>query len=61
MRGAMAVVREIICMRGAMIEWLERLAVVRKVAGSSPARVKVWKTLTVYPATNGYLVNIREG
>ena len=27
-------------MRGAVVEWLERLAVVRKVAGSSPARVK---------------------
>ena len=26
--------------RGAVVEWLERLAVVRKVAGSSPARVK---------------------
>ena len=26
--------------RGAMVEWLERLAVVRKVAGSSPARAK---------------------
>ena len=27
-------------MRGAVVEWLERLAVVRKVAGSSPARAK---------------------
>ena len=26
--------------RGAVVEWLERLAVVRKVAGSSPARAK---------------------
>ena len=27
-------------LRGAVVEWLERLAVVRKVAGSSPARAK---------------------
>ena len=27
-------------MRGSVVEWLERLAVVRKVAGSSPARAK---------------------
>ena len=27
-------------MRGAVVEWLERLAVVRKVAGSSPAQAK---------------------
>ena len=26
--------------RGAVVEWLERLAVVRKVAGSRPARAK---------------------
>ena len=29
-----------IYLRGAVVEWLERLAVVRKVADSSPARAK---------------------
>ena len=37
-----------------MVEWLEHLAVVGKVAGSSPA-------LTVHPAANRYLINFREG
>ena len=46
---------------GAVVEWLERLTVVRKVAGSSPALTKDWKTLTVHPAANGYLINFREG
>ena len=32
-----------------VVEWLERLVVVRKVAGSSSARAKDWKTLTVHP------------
>ena len=40
-------------MTGAMVEWLERLAVMQKIAGS---RVllgpKDWKTLTVHPAAN---------
>ena len=31
-------------MRGAVVEWLECLAVVRKIAGSSPAQAKDWKT-----------------
>ena len=44
-----------------MVDWLERLAVVRKVPGSSSARAKDWKTLTVHPAANGYLINFREG
>ena len=48
-------------MRGAVVEWLERLAVVWKVAGSSPARAKRLETLTVHPAVNGYLINFREG
>ena len=53
----------ILCLfrRGAVVKWLERLAVVRKVAGSSPARSKDWKTLTDHPAVNGYLINFREG
>ena len=48
-------------MRGALVEWLERLAAVRKVAVSSPARAKDWKTLTVHPTVNGYLIKFREG
>ena len=44
-----------------MVGWLERLAVVRKVAGLSPARAKDWKTLTAHPAMNGYMINFREG
>ena len=47
--------------RGAVVEWLERLTVVRKVAGSSPARAKDWKTLTIHSAENGYLINFMEG
>ena len=31
---------DVIIQRGAVVEWLERLAVVQKVAGWSPARVK---------------------
>ena len=31
---------------GAVVKWYERLAVVRKVAGSSPARAEDWETLT---------------
>ena len=38
---------------GAVIEWLEPLAVVRKVAGSSPAWAKDWKTLIVHPECMG--------
>ena len=34
------IVSEIRVVRGAVIEWLERLAVVRKVTGSSPALAK---------------------
>ena len=30
-------------MKGAVVEWLEHLAVVRKVAGSRPARAKTGK------------------
>ena len=48
-------------MRGAVVEWLECLAVVRKVAGSSSARAKYRKILSVHPAANGYLINVREG
>ena len=47
--------------RGSVVEWLEHLAVVQKVAGLSPARAKDWKTLTVHPAENGYLIKFREG
>ena len=39
--------------RGAVVEWLERLTIVREVAGSIPAR----KTVTVHLAVNGYLIN----
>ena len=35
-----------------VIEWLERLAVVWNVAGSSPALAKDGKILIVYPAAN---------
>ena len=48
-------------MRAAVVERLERLAVVRKVAGSISARTKHWKTFTDHPAVNGYLVNFRDG
>ena len=48
-------------MRGAKVEWLGHLAVLLRVAGSSPARAKDWKTLTVQLAANGYLINVREG
>ena len=44
-----------------VVEWLERLAVVQKVAGSGALEPKDWKTLTVHPAANGYLINFREG
>ena len=44
-----------------MVEWLGRLTVVWKVAGSGHFRTKDWKTLTVHPAVNGYVVNFREG
>ena len=45
-----------------MVEQLERLAVVRKFAGSSRARAETGKlSLRVHPAANGYLVNFREG
>ena len=44
-----------------VVEWLERLAVLQKVAGSSPARAKDWKNLTVHPAANGYVINVKEG
>ena len=37
---AIFILYAIYILRGAMVEWLERLAVVRKVAGSSPARAK---------------------
>ena len=37
-----------------MFEWL------RKVAGSIFARVNGWKTLTVKPLVNGYLINFME-
>ena len=47
--------------RGAMVERLEHLAMVRKVAGSSPARAKVWKALIVHQAANGYLIKVWEG
>ena len=38
--------------RGAVIEWLERSTVVRKVSGLSLAQVNDWKTLTVHQAVN---------
>ena len=44
-----------------MVEWLQHLAVMQKVAGLSRARAKDWKTLTVHPTANGYLINFREG
>ena len=44
-----------------MVEWLECLAVVWRVAGLSPAWATDWKTLTDHPVVNGYLINIREG
>ena len=48
-------------LRGAVVEWLERLAVVRKVAGPCPALAKDWKTFNVRQAVNGYLISVREG
>ena len=47
--------------RGAIVDWIERLAVVLKVAGLSPARAKDWKTLTVHPVVNRYPINVSEG
>ena len=47
-------------MGGAMVGLLQSLAVVQKVTGSSPTRAKNWKTLTVHPAVNGYLIKFRE-
>ena len=44
-----------------MVELLERLVVVRKVAGLNPTQAKDRKTLTVHPAVNGYRINFREG
>ena len=41
--------------------FLGHLAVMRKVTGSSPTQATDWKTLTVHPAANGYLINFREG
>ena len=41
-----------------MVERLGRLAVLQKVA--SPAWATDWKSLTVHPAANGYLINFRE-
>ena len=35
--------------------------VVRKVPVLSLAQVNDWKTLTVHPAVNGYMINFREG
>ena len=49
------------CWKGAVVEWLELLTVVREVAGSSPALAKDWKTVTVHSAVNGYLIKFREG
>ena len=37
-----------------MVEWLEHLTLVQKVAGSNPTRDKTGK-LTVHPAANGYV------
>ena len=48
-------------MRGTVVERLERLAVVRKIQGSSPTQAKDWKTVNVHPAANGNLINFREG
>ena len=44
-----------------MVEWLERLTVVRTVAGLGLAQAKDQKTLIVHPAVNWYLINVREG
>ena len=44
---------------GAVVEWLERSAMVRKVAGTSLARSSL-KPLTVHPAANEYLFTFRE-
>ena len=41
-------------MRGAVVEWLERLTMVRKVAGSSAARAKRLENSNFYTAANGY-------
>ena len=46
-------------MIGAVVKWLECLAVVRKVAGSSRTQAKDWKT--VHPAVNEHLIYVREG
>ena len=48
-------------MRGAVVEWQECLAVVRKFAGSSPARAKRLENSHYPPAANRYLINFREG
>ena len=41
-----------------MVERLERLAVMPKVAGSRLAQARDSKTLTVHLAANGYLINL---
>ena len=44
-----------------MAEQLKHLAVMQKVAGLNPARVKTEKLFTAHPAVNGYLTFVGEG
>ena len=43
--------------KDAVVEWLGRSALVRKVAGASLARVNDWKTLTVHSTVTGTWLN----
>ena len=45
----------------AVVEWLERLALVVGLQVRVRLGLKNWKTFTVHPAVNGYLINFREG
>ena len=47
--------------RGTVVEWLECLNSVPKVAGLNPTRADTSKTLNVYRAVNGYLTIVGAG
>ena len=42
--------------RRRVAEWLEHSTAKKKVTGSNPTRVSGWKTPSVHPAVNGYLI-----
>ena len=44
-----------------MVEWLEWLGLVQKVAVKREFEAGDWKPLSVIPAVNGYLFRKREG